>query len=563
MNQQAGFNTEFTGNLSHLHLDPKSCPTCGQEIPPDKLEEIGGRIAATEREQTLAITAQLEKQFATEKARADAKAKADLESEREQSAMREARVRDEAQKSAERLINEKLAEADRARADLEAGWGQQLARAESAQRSAEQMWANLQAEMNDLRTNSASAVEAIKTEAKEREIEIRTEATRTAEAAAAERVAAIEAAQREFEVGSNARINEAEASRIAAEQKERTLAVQLDELRSSNQAEVARVREEAGAELLRTRQVATEEAETRFRDALAAGENALAEASTKSREAEAKVLTLMDQHAAAIEASLNSQREVLEKAKDDAVNSEKARAFEESLKLSNKVTDLQRALENKTAEELGEGAEINLFESLKKEFPEDDIHRTVKGAAGADILHSVMLCGKKCGTIIYDSKDHNQFRNEHVSKLRADQLAAGAEHAILATRKLPQGARQLHLQDGVLLANPARVVLVATLIRQHLLQLHALRVSNIERDSKTTALYDFIVSERCSSLLARIDERADDLLEQQSKEVRWHENNWKRQGEAIRAIQKAKADLGNQVHLIIGTSESTPLHEAS
>ena len=60
---------------------------------------------------------------------------------------------------------------------------------------------------------------------------------------------------------------------------------------------------------------------------------------------------------------MNEQREILEKAKEDAVNAEKAKAFEENQKLSTKVADLQRALEKKTAEELGEGAEINLLEA--------------------------------------------------------------------------------------------------------------------------------------------------------------------------------------------------------
>jgi hypothetical protein len=500
MASQSGQQAAFTHSPSHPQVDFKTCPTCGQEIPPDKLEEIGGRIAAKEREQTLMITAQLEKEYAIERARADAKAKTDLESERQQSAIREVRVRDEAQKATEKLFTEKLAEAEQARADLMARSQQQLAEAESARRSAEQMWANLQAEMNELRTNNASAIAAIKAEAKKREDEIRNEATRAAESAAAERIAAIEAAQRESEAEINARIAQAEEIRIASE-------------------------------------------------------SAIAEANAKAHEAEVKLLTLTDQHASAMEANLKVQREALEKAKDEAVNAEKARAFDENQKLSNKVTDLQRALDNKTAEELGEGAEVNLFEVLRKEFPDDDIRRTLRGAQGADILHVVMLSGKKCGTIIYDSKNHNQFRNEHVSKLRADQLAAGAEHAILSTSKLPQGTRQLHLQDGVILANPARVVVVATIIRQHLVQLHSQRVSEIERESKTAALYAFIVSERCSSLLARIDERAEDLLDQQGKEIRWHQNNWKRQGETIRAIQKAKADLENQVNLIIGTSE--------
>ena len=67
--------------------------------------------------------------------------------------------------------------------------------------------------MNELRANSATALEAIKAEAKEREIEIKNEATRSAESAAAERIAAIETAQRESEVELQARINETEASR--------------------------------------------------------------------------------------------------------------------------------------------------------------------------------------------------------------------------------------------------------------------------------------------------------------------------------------------------------------
>jgi len=523
--------------------NPKNCPTCGQEIPLDKLEEIGGRIAAKEREQILAITVQLEKQFALEKAQAESKAKADLEAEREQSAIRESRAREEAEKAADKRLNERLAEAEGNRIAHEAVWQRELATAQAAQKAAEETSATRQAEINELRESSAKRIEAIEAEAKQRELETRDEAKRSAEAAAAARIAEIEKAQRE-----------SDAARIAAEQKESTLAAQLEELRHSKDDEIARAKQENAAEVQRVQQIAIQEAETRIRETVVAHENAVAEANAKAEAAEAKLVAQADEHKASTEAQLKEQRQVLEKAAENAVNVEKARAFEENQKLTNKVTDLQRALENKTAEELGEGAEIDLFEALKQEFPEDDIRRIPKGTPGADILHVVMLNGKKCGTIIYDSKNHNQFRNEHVTKLRADQLAAQAEHAILSTRKFPQGTRQLHLQDGVLLANPARVVLIAKMIRQHLQQLHAQRVSDTERDSKTAALYEFIVSQRCASLLSRIDERAEDLQEQQQKEIKWHENNWKRQGEAIRGIQKAKSDLENQINLIIGTS---------
>src|ERR1700731_209810 len=150
MTLQSRQTSEFIGEPSHPHFGLEICPTCGQGIPPDKLEEISGKIAAREREQRLAITAQLEKQYAIEKTEADAKAKADLESERQLSAAREARVRDEAQRAAEKLISERQAEAEQARAELVTGWQQQLAEAEAARKSAEQIEANLHAEMKKL-----------------------------------------------------------------------------------------------------------------------------------------------------------------------------------------------------------------------------------------------------------------------------------------------------------------------------------------------------------------------------------------------------------------------------
>jgi hypothetical protein len=486
----------------------------------------------------------------------EAKAKADLEAERQQSAAREMRVREEVQKAAEKLINESQAAAEQARGELVAGRKQQLTEAESARRSAEQIEANLRAEMKELRENNAEAVEAVKAEAKKRETEIENEAKRKAESAAVQRIATIETMQRESEASLHAQINKAEAGRIAAEQKETALQLQLKKLQEVNEAEVAKIKEDAAREATRIRQIATETAELRVRDTLAAQEKAVAEANEKLRDAK--------QHASEIEENLHTQREIMEKAKEEAVNAEKAKAFEENQKLSTKVSDLQRTLDKKSNEELGEGAEINIFEALKSAFKDDKIERIPKGAPGADIRHVVMFRGQKCGTIVYDSKNHKQWRDEHAAKLRRDQLAEKAEHAILSTHKFPRDAHQLHHRDGVLLANPARVVSVVTIIRQHLLQLHTLRLSKIERENKTTVLYEFITSARCKQLLDRIDQRASGLLELQEKEIKWHKNNWNHQGTAIRAIQKAKGDLANEIDLVIGTStDEAGMSEAS
>jgi hypothetical protein len=378
--------------FSQMHLGAKTCPWCEQEIPPEKLQEISGKIVARERAQVQAITEKLHQRYAIEKAEADAKAKADLELERQRGAAREAAAREEARKAAEAAAAKKLAEAH-----------------------------------------------------------------------------------------------------------------------------------------------------------------------AQSTDAEAKLAKLQEQYECVLKERLDSQREILEKAREDAINAERARGFEETQKLSNKVAELQRALENKTAEELGEGAEVNLFEALKREFPNDRIERIARGTPGADIHHAVLLHGRECGTVIYDSKNHKAFRNDHVEKLAEDQIAARADHAILSTHKFPQGTRQLHVQGGVLLANPARVLAVVTLIRQHLVQIHTLRLSGAERQNKTASLYAFITSERCTQLFGRIDAQTDELLEHQLREKKWHEHAWRKQGEAIRSIQKVKAELSTEISCIIGTAPDEAL----
>jgi hypothetical protein len=97
---------------------------------------------------------------------------------------------------------------------------------------------------------------------------------------------------------------------------------------------------------------------------------------------------------------LQDQAEVVEREKQEAVNAVNARHFEETQRLTGKLEDLARQLERKTANELGEGAEVDLFESLKQEFEGDLIKRVSKGAAGDDIIHDVVHGGKVCGRIV-------------------------------------------------------------------------------------------------------------------------------------------------------------------
>jgi hypothetical protein len=281
------------------------------------------------------------------------------------------------------------------------------------------------------------------------------------------------------------------------------------EARESDQAEKlsAGIRQELAREkaqgeaAVRSKIVALEAANTALQEAM---NERLAAAELQTQAALSQYEALAADQEQILVKRLQEQAELIQREKQEAVNTVNAKHFEETQRLTGKLEDLARQLERKTANELGEGAEIDLFESLKQEFEGDQIKRVSKGAAGADIIHDVVNGGKTCGRIVYDAKNRNAWRNEYVTKLRQDQIAAEAEHAILSSLKFPADARQLHVQDGVIIANPARVLALVQMLRRHIVQIHTLRLSNVERDSKTDALYEFIRSKRCAQLFARI-----------------------------------------------------------
>lgn len=286
-------------------------------------------------------------------------------------------------------------------------------------------------------------------------------------------------------------------------------------------------------------------------EAEATSRKKIAESERQKTAAVTQYQTLKTRHEEVVKQRVQETRDALEKDKTDSVNALKAKHFEDTQKLSALVEDLKRKLERKTSDELGEGAEIDLFESLKEEFAGDRIERIGKGISGADIRHTVVHNSRPFGTILYDSKNRNGWRNDYVDKLARDQRADKADHAILSTLKFPADVRQLHVQDGIIIANPARVIAIVQLLRKHLIQVHTLRLSNTDRAKKTAALYEFITSKRCADQLEAIDTHSEDLLVLQEKEKRAHESTWKQQGALIRSIQKIRADLCNDIDSII------------
>jgi hypothetical protein len=244
-------------------------------------------------------------------------------------------------------------------------------------------------------------------------------------------------------------------------------------------------------------------------------------------------------------------REIMVKDKDEALSKQASAYFDEKQKLQAKLQEAQRQLERERADHLGEGQEVDIYNELKRAFPSDKITRIGKGEPGADIRHEIVERGKACGTLLYESKNSMQWRNGYAAKLRRDQMAAKADHAILVSVRFPEGSRELTVVDGVIVVNPRRVVVLAKLLRESTVRIHKMHLSTTQSAAKRDELYKFITSHRCQQMLDREEELTGELLELEKTEQKQHEKIWKTRGAMLKQLEKVQADFRGEVTFLV------------
>jgi hypothetical protein len=268
-------------------------------------------------------------------------------------------------------------------------------------------------------------------------------------------------------------------------------------------------------------------------------------------EAERKLTAVLEQAERQRQKELNQQRLILEKAKDQDLLKQQAEFNRKSEALQKKMLEMDRQLQRKTANELGEGAEVDLYEVLRETFTSDQITRTPKGQPGADILHEVMYKGESCGRIIIDSKNRQGWQNTYVTKLRQDQTEAGAEQAILATTVFPGGKKELCVESDVIVVNPARVVYIVSLLRQAMVTMHIRGLSIKERTGKMNQLYKFITSEGYTQRVREATKLTGDILELDVHEKNDHDNVWRKRGALARRLHSVLREVDTEISSIV------------
>lgn len=283
-----------------------------------------------------------------------------------------------------------------------------------------------------------------------------------------------------------------------------------------------------------------------------AREQARAEAKKKS-EIEAARRAGIKAAETLINERLQGARESFEKRMREAIAAEKTKAYAERQKLDAQLQELQRRLQRRTAHELGEEGELDLYSELTRQFPTDQIERIKKGVEGGDIRVRVVQSGNVCGCILIEAKNTSRFMSKYVAKLRSDQLREKADHAILVTRVFPAGCEQLAVQSDIVIVAPQRLLVLMGLLRKQVISAYSARLSQEDRAEKASAIYRFVASDTFRQMLDQTCKLTDELTAIDRSEVAAHQRVWTRRAELVRAVQKANQDIATEIDAIIGT----------
>jgi hypothetical protein len=190
------------------------------------------------------------------------------------------------------------------------------------------------------------------------------------------------------------------------------------------------------------------------------------------------------------------------------------------------LDNLSRKLEKQTGEQLGEEAEVDLLGQIKAAFPGDRIERVGKGVKGADIVQYILDEGKDVGRIVYESKNVLAWQNKFITQAKRYQTQYDTPHIMIVTRAFPRRMKGLCIVKGVPVVEARMAIALSRIIRDGVIEIARLRLSEGARETKAQELFDYIVSDKFRTRFAEVAESVVLLREHQQKERDWHEHSW-------------------------------------
>ena len=221
--------------------------------------------------------------------------------------------------------------------------------------------------------------------------------------------------------------------------------------------------------------------------------------------------------------------------------------------LKKSLEEARRKAEQGSQQLQGEVMEDELKKILMAEFPYDQISDVPKGIRGADLVQIVKNnLGKKCGTILWESKRTKVWTEGWISKLKQDQREIKAELAIIVTQVIPQGISNFGLKDGIWIVDYKTVIGAAISLRNNLIEIFSLRSANKGKEEKKEILWNYLTSVEFKQRVEAIYESYNNLRDELQKEKDWFTKKWAREEKSITRVADNLLGMHGDLEGIVG-----------
>lgn len=251
-----------------------------------------------------------------------------------------------------------------------------------------------------------------------------------------------------------------------------------------------------------------------------------------------------------------SQEKIREEEKRKSDEEYKLKILEKDKKLSDAMKmaeEYKRKLEQGSQQLQGEVLELEFENILRREFPYDEIKEVPKGIRGADILQVVKNnYGKTIGTIVWESKRTKSWSEGWIAKLKEDQRAVKADLAVIVTQILPNGIKNFLSKNKVWISNYDSIIGLATVLRDSLIRIAAVRLSEVDKQDKKTILWNYLNGIEFQNRIEAIGDIYNQMQEELEIEKRWFVKKWAKQEKNIRQVIDNISGMDGDLKSIMG-----------
>ena len=254
----------------------------------------------------------------------------------------------------------------------------------------------------------------------------------------------------------------------------------------------------------------------------------------------------------------DERQKIIEKASQGFEEKHRLKDAEKDKQLNDmktQIDELKRKAEQGSQQMQGEVLELELEESLKEEFPFDDIEPVAKGIRGGDIIQIVKTqSGRICGKILWETKRTKTWSDSWIQKLKDDQREAKANMAILASESLPKGFHHFRQISGVWVTDIISAVHLALALRVVLIQVAREREVQVGKKEKMEIAYNYLTGSEFRNRVEAIVESFIAMKDDLEAERRAMQKIWAKREKQIERVISNTAGMHGDLQEIAGAS---------